>query len=59
MIPIANLCQDMFKRLVDAVPEVTLELYSFKTTIKCKEIVDRDCRFENKVKLQLKQSLGS
>ena len=56
---IANLCQDMFKRLVDAVPEVTLELYSFKTTIKCKEIVEQDCRFENKVKSQFKQPLRS
>ena len=36
-------------------PEVTLELYSFKTTIKCKEIVERDCKFENKVKTQFKQ----
>lgn len=41
--------QDMFKRLVDAVPEVKFELYSFKSTIKCKEMLEQDCWFENKV----------
>ena len=46
---IAAFCQDMFKRLVDAVPEVKLELYSFKTTIKCRQMVEKDCRFENMV----------
>merc|ERR1719483_1775135 len=40
--------KDMFKRLVDAVPQVKFELYSFKTTIKCKEMVEQDCFFENK-----------
>ena len=44
-----NLLQDMFKRLVDAVPEVKFELYSFKSTIKCKEMLEQDCWFENKV----------
>ena len=39
----------MFKRLVDAVPEVKFELYSFKSTIKCKEMLEQDCWFENKV----------
>jgi len=39
--------KDMFKRLVDAVPEVKLELYSFKTTIKCRTMMEKDCRFEN------------
>ena len=50
-----SLCtvQDMFKRLVDAVPEVKFELYSFKTTIKCKEMLEQDCWFENKVKQEL------
>ena len=45
--------QDMFKRLVDAVPEVKFELYSFKTTIKCKEMLEQDCWFENKVTQEL------
>ena len=40
----------MFKRLVDAVPEVKFELYSFKSTIKCKEMLEQDCWFENKVR---------
>ena len=44
-----RLSQDMFKRLVDAVPEVKFELYSFKSTIKCKEMLEQDCWFENKV----------
>ena len=44
-----HLFQDMFKRLVDAVPEVKFELYSFKSTIKCKEMLEQDCWFENKV----------
>ena len=39
----------MFKRLIDAVPEVKFELYSFKSTIKCKEMLEQDCWFENKV----------
>ena len=43
--------QDMFKRLVDAVPEVKFELYSFKSTIKCKEMLEQDCWFENKVSI--------
>ena len=40
----------MFKRLIDAVPEVKFELYSFKSTIKCKEMLEQDCWFENKVR---------
>ena len=44
----------MFKRLVDAVPEVKFELYSFKSTIKCKEMLEQDCWFENKVDMNLK-----
>ena len=44
----------MFKRLVDAVPEVKIELYSFKTTIKCREMVEQDCLFENKVRSKLR-----
>ena len=43
----------MFKRLIDAVPEVKFELYSFKSTIKCKEMLEQDCWFENKVKFSL------
>jgi len=47
--------KDMFKRLVDAVPEVKLELYSFKTTIKCREMIEQDCLFENKSSLSQSQ----
>ena len=36
--------------MVDAVPEVKFELYSFKSTIKCKEMLEQDCWFENKVR---------
>ena len=43
----------MFKRLIDAVPEVKFELYSFKSTIKCKEMLEQDCWFENKVRAVL------
>ena len=46
---IREIVEDMFKRLVDAVPEVKLELYSFKTTIKCRTMMEKDCRFENMV----------
>lgn len=48
-----DVLQDMFKRLVDAVPEVKFELYSFKSTIRCKEMLEQDCWFENKVKKSL------
>ena len=52
--------QDMFKRLVDAVPEVKFELYSFKSTIKCKEMLEQDCWFENKArKMKIKQDVGN
>merc|ERR1712186_174507 len=46
---------DMFKRLVDAVPEVKFELYSFKSTIKCKEMLEQDCWFENKESFHFSQ----
>ena len=52
-----RLSQDMFKRLVDAVPEVKFELYSFKSTIKCKEMLEQDCWFENKVSRNLKSNI--
>jgi len=45
----------MFKRLVDAVPEVKFELYSFKSTIKCKEMLEQDCWFENKESFHFSQ----
>ena len=47
----------MFKRLIEAVPEVKFELYSFKSTIKCKEMLEQDCWFENKVKEKVAGSI--
>ena len=45
--------QETFKRLVDAVPEIRFELYSFKSTIKCRERREQENWFESKVSYPL------
>ena len=42
--------QETFKRLVEAVPEIKFELYSFKSTIKGKERMEQESWFGSKVK---------
>ena len=44
--------QETFKRLVDAVPEIKFELYSFKSTIKCRERREQENWFESTVRVE-------
>lgn len=47
--------KETFKRLVDAVPEIRFELYSFKSTIKCRERREQENWFESKESYSLHQ----